>query len=292
MVIQAWTLACLIIAGGCVKQATVGQKRRTAEVTLGANGLLHSWSGQNGTAREAPHHWPTVHSLVRHVRSNGFQNSWALLSATHGRDDPNTAPTAAENVSKNFYISCGGHRAKLCSLCTVQDAEGIPTFDHGSDWCNGDCYWGDDAKCHLKTKAHIDGIVSLPAAQNESQHTTSPVPEMDSNFSQHEKEDIHLAADRALEESTFEAKMAYAKAKEEKEENSPSKKFWFVVIITASVCLVCCACPALILLVVFMAFPDALKTKKAGEDSEADSSAVEEDAGDEQELDDGAGYAA
>mmetsp|Transcript_22247 Transcript_22247/g.39171 ORF Transcript_22247/g.39171 Transcript_22247/m.39171 type:complete len:301 (-) Transcript_22247:55-957(-) len=300
MVVQVWTLVCLSIAGDWVKYARAGQQGRAAEVTLGARGLLHSWSAQYGTTWEAPRHWPTARSLMRTAHSSGFQKPWALLSAARSGDDPSTAPTAAETAASRSYISCGGHRAKLCSLCTVQDEDGGPTFDHGEDWCNGDCYWGKDEKCHLNKQQTFDGIVSMPAAQIVSENTTSPIPEMNRNFSQEEKKDIDLAADRAIEESKFEADMAYGKAKEEEEENTPSKKFWFVVIITASVCLVCCACPAVILLVGYIAFPSSFTAKKPGEESEGDSSAVEdgdeEEVGDEEEggdeLDDGDGYAA
>lgn len=258
-----------------------------AEIALGANGAFYSWSGRPAADKKtAWAHTKLDRSDDRHLATLSAASS-SSLSILQSRDDPNVNPTPIQNATAHFFISCGGHRANVCSLCTVQDEAGVPTFDHGEDWCHGDCYWGEDDQCHLKTQQHWDGIIPLPPPSNTSANSTSPIPEMFStNYTQDEKEEIHMAADRAIQEANFEAKMNYAEVKKEEEENTKSKKFWFIVIITASATLVCCAIPAVVLLAGYVCFPSMFAKKTAGEDSDV----FEDGAGDVDESIDG--YAA
>merc|ERR1719326_390888 len=103
----------------------------------------------------------------------------------HNEQEPTEAPEEPR-------ISCGGHTATRCRLCTVIDPDsGLETPDRGPDWCHGDCTYY-DGECHTLTSynLHVARDNSTEGAS-----TSMPVPDiLNPNITDFDRELMDAAA--------------------------------------------------------------------------------------------------
>ena len=83
----------------------------------------------------------TTESTPRVPRSKLFRSK--ILTKFYQTVSDMTVIVSAEASG----VTCGGHRAKTCELCTKGGK--------GKDWCNGECEWS-DGKCHP------EGSIGIP----------------------------------------------------------------------------------------------------------------------------------
>merc|ERR1719506_1588807 len=121
-------------------------------------------------------------------------------------------------------MSCGGHTAPRCRLCTVLDPNtGLEIEDRGPDWCHGDCtyYDGECHKLHSKNM-HVERDVNAYDGT-----TTKPgLPDLlNPEITQKDRDIMDKAADRSIQEADYESKMRLAKErlKEEAEKDKMNK---------------------------------------------------------------------
>lgn len=159
-----------------------------------------------------------------------------------------------------LQVTCGGHKAATCKACTTTDETGQFVFDHGHEWCHGDCVYH-QGECHDVGTVTVDGTVHVSAG-----HAAAPVPDLlNEALTPEDKDVIKVAAEDAVVEEQKEKDI-----KEEEEEEGVEaekfewKKFWLVVIICFSVVLGICAlvsCVAVIVLC-FMPKPELPLSKE------------------------------
>jgi len=138
------------------------------------------------------------------------------------------------------FISCGGHKATRCNLCTVIDPDsGLETNDRGPDWCHGDCTYYEQ-ECHSLThhNKHVDRDASEEGAS-----TTQKIPDiLNMDITEEDHTTMDEAADRAIEEADFEAKQKESNAVAKgDEENDKAGNFLLVAICSGSSVLAGCA---------------------------------------------------
>lgn len=137
-------------------------------------------------------------------------------------------------------ISCGGHTAPRCRLCTVIDPHtGLETMDRGPDWCHGDCTYYDQ-ECHTLTSYNLK--VKRDSSE-EGATTTQHVPDLlNPEITDADRKLMDDAADRSIQEADYEAKMRLAlQKKEEEAAKDKMNKFLYAVIMSAATMLFCCA---------------------------------------------------
>lgn len=173
-----------------------------------------------------------------------------------------------EHRSAAVQVTCGGHKAATCALCTSTDANGQQVFDHGSEWCNGDCVWHEQA-CHLKGTVTV--TVSGTSTGTANGYGTTPLPDiMNPNITAKDKGIIDKAAGAAIREENMEA----AEKQRLEEENAEAKKFgwgkfWLITVITISVILGACACVTVIAVCMYYQMGSPTKeTEDEGEEGE------------------------
>jgi len=166
------------------------------------------------------------------------------------------------------WVTCGGHKAPTCQACVSTDSNGRTVFDHGSEWCHGDCVYH-QKKCQKSGTVNNDGAAKGVARG----YATTPLPDLlNPNMTQKDERTVDIAAEAAIKEENMEAA---SKAKQEEEEIKNKKfswsKFWLITCITVSVILGICACVSVCALVVYYGMP----TPSAKGDPEDDGSGEE-----------------
>lgn len=180
-----------------------------------------------------------------------------------------------EHRTAGDQVTCGGHKAATCALCPTTDSSGNQVFDHGSEWCNGDCVWH-ELKCHLKGTVTV--TVSGTSAGTASQYGTTPLPDiMNPNITDKDKGIIDKAAGAAIREENVEA----AEKQRAEEEDAEAKKFgwgkfWLITIITISVCLGACACVTVIAVCLYYNMGTPTKEVQEDEGEEGEDAALAE----------------
>jgi len=154
-------------------------------------------------------------------------------------------------------VSCGGHTAPNCASCTTTAEDGGRTFNHLSDWCNGDCVYGTVAgiahKCHEKGTVTIDGTLHGSAAAGQS---TSPVPDLlNPALTDEDKRIIEESAREAVRQEQLEKDGIDQEDMKSSIEKTSLSNFWFIVIISFSVILGLCAITSLVAILVFLFMP-------------------------------------
>jgi len=150
-------------------------------------------------------------------------------------------------------VSCGGHRATRCRLCTVIDpATGLEVGDKGPDWCHGDCKYY-DGECHKLTTYNLQ--VNRTKRENWDGHkegatTTVGIPDLlNPDITDADRKLMDEAADRSIQEAEYEAQMRLAKEKKlEEEKKDKLQKVLYGAIMSASAILACCAIGSLVAL--------------------------------------------
>lgn len=137
-------------------------------------------------------------------------------------------------------ISCGGHTALKCRLCTVLDpVTNLEIPDKGPEWCHGDCTYF-DGECHEVTQ-HTRGRER--DAYREGVSTTKHIPDiLNPNITEHDHKVMDFAAERAIEERDYEAKMKLGTLQKQEEKNGDTwQKFSYITIVTTATILFLCA---------------------------------------------------
>jgi len=138
------------------------------------------------------------------------------------------------------FISCGGHKATRCQLCTVIDPDtGLETNDRGPDWCHGDCTYYDQ-ECH---KVTVHNVNKERDASEEGATTSKHIPDiLNPEITDEDHVTMDEAADRAIEEADYEAKQKQSNAvAREQEEKDKAGNFLLVAICSGSSVLALCA---------------------------------------------------
>jgi len=239
------------------------------EVSLDASGSIATTEGihakdEPAIMRRDQHH----HRHHRHHKHHRHGDK--LLEVDAKGTTPTTSGSAAAattpTTTQPSRISCGGHTASICRLCTVIDPKtGVEVEDRGADWCHGDCIYY-DGECHTLTGANAH----VKRQKSEEGATTSmPVPDLlNPNITDFDRKIMDEAAERSVQEADYEArqKLAEEKKKEEQRKNKMGT-FLQVMIWTASGVLSCCAIASCIALYKFShasAGKNALLSEDAG----------------------------
>jgi hypothetical protein len=165
------------------------------------------------------------------------------------------------------WVTCGGHKAPTCAACVSTDSEGRTVFDHGSEWCHGDCVYHPN-KCHKSGTVVVDGT-SKGVARG---YDTTPLPDLlNPVLSADDQRTIDNAAEAAVREENIEA----AQTARDEEEAIESKKFswskfWLITCVTISVILGICACVSVCVLVVYFFMPTPGPPKGQEDDDSED----------------------
>lgn len=193
----------------------------------------------------------------------------------HRYEAVETTPSPAP--ADSTYISCGGHQAVTCEACPTTDADGQTVFDHGAEWCNGDCAYEGNV-CKPSGSVTVDGVQTFGA---EAKEGTPDI--LKKGITPEDKKIIDEAAQDAVKEEKEEKD-----AKEEEQEEGVAKakgfdwgKFWMIIIVSFSCILGTCAIVSIVALITFcfMPKPEPPMTKEellaeetegeAGEEGEA-----------------------
>jgi hypothetical protein len=190
-----------------------------------------------------------------------------------GKDDPDGADPTAN------WVTCGGHKAPSCEQCTSTDSSGKTVFDHGGEWCNGDCIYGSESGGSLK--CHLAGNANVIANAGPSLGHATPLPDiLNPAITDKDTGVINDAATDAIAEENAEA----AAKLQKEEEGEGGGKFWLIVIITFSVILGICAIVSVVALAVFCFMSSPEDDKLQGqEDDEGEALMEGEEEGEEGE---------
>lgn len=219
---------------------------------------------------------PDSRQHMREGRAQVKQEELLEDASATGRhaEEPTDDDTAEGGTPAPTGVTCGGHRAANCAACPTTNSAGHTVFDHGSEWCHGDCQYHEGA-----CKAGGE-VAAEPAVANDA-GSAEPVPDlMNPAMTPADKEVANEAAADAIKEQTIEKKEK-EKAKNEEKDGFDMGKFWLVVIIIFSVILGICAIVSLIALAVFclMANPDEKDVPLVGGDEAEDEGEGDEDDG-------------
>jgi hypothetical protein len=190
------------------------------------------------TAEEAGH--PSV--LVQEINVSKTSNSSEEKHTTTTYD-----PLGAED---GHWVSCGGHRAPRCRVCTILDPEtGKPwpnEKDKGPDWCKGNCKWY-EGECQAASNWNVD-VKHNEGKQTNGRFSTTALPDlMNPNLTIGDQAIIDEAAKAGVAEADYLARQRAANAKRDEEEKKDKfNKFVYLSIMTAAVCLGCCACVSVV----------------------------------------------
>lgn len=184
-------------------------------------------------AKHKKHHRHKVHHQHQHMTSEDLVQKDEQLD----ENQPDSRAT---------WVTCGGHKAPSCSLCTTTDDKGQVVNDRGSEWCNGDCMMS-----HGKCEARPENSPA-PAAK-----ATTPTPQpaqpapakekkpdiLDPTITGFDKAVIDDAAEDAIKEENAEAAQKQEEAIKEAANGDGFdwNKFWLIVIVVFSVLLGICA---------------------------------------------------
>merc|ERR1719321_881269 len=98
--------------------------------------------------------------------------------------------------SDDSWVTCGGHRAPSCDACPSTDSSGRTVFDHGSEWCHGDCIYHDQ-KCRKSGTVDVAGIKTGKVLG----YATTPVPNLlNPKITKEDERTIDNAAEAAIRE--------------------------------------------------------------------------------------------
>jgi hypothetical protein len=171
-------------------------------------------------------------------------------------------------------VSCGGHTASKCSLCTVIDpVTGNEMWDRGPDWCHGDCTYF-DGECHRLTSQNLHTERDLPLA---NVSTTKLKPDLfNPEITAKDQETIDALAQKSIEEAEFEAKQRLSN--EAQAEKDRKNKLIVTVIVSASSVLFLLAIASTVMLYKYVqqGQPKQLEEPLAAEDSGEDGEEGEE----------------
>jgi len=148
------------------------------------------------------------------------------------------------------WVTCGGHKAPSCAECPTTDSTGQTVFDHGVEWCHGDCVYA-DSKCHRVGTITVSNNASQGSAIPYS--STTEVPDiLNPNITTDDNKVINEAASASIREENMEA---VEKMRAEEEAREAKKftwgKFWLIVTVTFSVILGVCAIVSVVAFFVF-----------------------------------------
>jgi len=180
-----------------------------------------------------------------------------------------------EDPAPDTRVTCGGHKAATCAACVTTNAQGETVFDHGSEWCNGDCVYH-EGQCHKAGTVTVDANAAAPTSQG---HATTAQPDiLNQNITAEDEKIIKNAAEDAIKEEETEA----AEKAEDKDKGMDMGKFWLVIIILFSVILGICCIVSLVTGFVFV-FMGTPAPEKEGLVDEGEEGEGEEGEGEEAE---------
>jgi len=222
-------------------------------------GRLHTaldGEGREATAAEKDliNHASKKHSKTSHQQTVGVKQHEQVQEAAPG------------DGSDDSWVTCGGHRAPSCDACPSTDSSGRTVFDHGSEWCHGDCIYHDQ-KCRKSGTVDVAGI----EAGKVLGYATTPVPNLlNPKITKEDERTIDNAAEAAIREENMEGAQQQV-AQEEALNNKKFSwnKFWLTACITVSVILGVCACVSACALCVYV-FAPSRGPAKGEEDMDSD----------------------
>lgn len=243
---------------------------------------LHQMS-ESDEDKHSPHHNHHLGNIHKHQHEN-VDDELLQKKAQEDPDDPAADDAAAGGTPastdpadpKASWVSCGGHKAPNCDACTKTDATGSTVFDHGGEWCHGDCAY--DGACKVKGTISVNGTVQGEALG----YSTSPAPDLlNPEMTPEDTAAVNTAAEDAIKEENIESADKTKKEEEAAEDAKFSMgKFWLLVIVVFSVMLGVCAIVSVVALVVFclMANPGPPPAKDETAALAAEGEAAEEPA--------------
>jgi hypothetical protein len=194
-------------------------------------------------------------------------------SAVHEHSDQ-----LLEQGDRADWVTCGGHKAPSCAVCPMTDSTGQTVFDHGIEWCHGDCVYA-GSQCHPLGTITVSGTAQGSAVPYSS---TTEIPDiLNPNITANDASVINKAAEASIREENMEAAEKMRAEEEAREAKKFSwGKFWLIVTITFSVILGVCALVSIVAFCVFyfMATPGPAG-KDEDDEGEALADADGEDAG-------------
>jgi len=217
---------------------------------------LHTMKDESDEDKNSPHHNHHVGSVQKHQHAN-MDDELLQKKAREDPDGPADDEQAGTDVvgasstdpadPRASWVSCGGHKAPNCDACTKTDATGATVFDHGGEWCNGDCAY--DGACKVKGTITVNGTVPGEALG----YSTSAAPDLlNPEMTPEDTAAVNTAAEDAIKEENIEAADKTKKEEEEAEDAKFSMgKFWLLVIVIFSVILGVCAIISVVALIVF-----------------------------------------
>lgn len=228
-----------------------GLKGMLADIDTNGDGAISYAEFQTAAKDASRHNSEHQHEHVHH-RMNINQHEPA---SDLQRADQDPIPTA-----ESTHVTCGGHKAPTCKLCPTTDDKGESVFDHGHEWCHGDCVYH-QGECHDEGTITVDGTVHVSQG-----HSTTPIPDLlNEAITPEDKEIIQKAAADAVVEEQKEKDLKEEEEKDAVEdEKFQWRKFWLVVIICISVVLGICAIVSIVAVVVlcFMNKPELPPSKE------------------------------
>jgi len=201
---------------------------------------LTSEHDEEAPKHKAHNHHHAEHSATVHAHHHKAPKEEELLEERREQNEQNPATSA--------WVTCGGHKAPTCTACVTTNAQGQTVFDHGAEWCNGDCVYH-NGQCHTQGTVTVSGVTQGASMG----YSTSPKPDiLNPNITEKDEKIINDAATDAIREENLEA----AEKQRAEEEEAESKKFswgkfWLIVIISFSVILGICAIVSIVALFVF-----------------------------------------
>jgi len=248
---------------------------------------LHHMKDESDEDKHSTHHNHHLGNVQKHQHENiddellqkKAQEDPAGPADGEGAGDASESKeTSASDPAdpKAAWVSCGGHKAPNCAACGKTDAGGANVFDHGGEWCNGDCAY--DGACKVKGTITVNGTVAGEALG----YSTSPAPDLlNPEMTPEDTAAVNSAAEDAIKEENIESADKTKKEEEAAEDAKFSMgKFWLLVIVIFSVILGVCAIISVVALIVFclMANPGPPPAKEEAAPLEAEGEAAEEPA--------------
>merc|ERR1719217_907263 len=134
--------------------------RRTLSHLEDRNGFSYA-QFHEAVQRASKKHALASQVLPRHASVHEHRASHdSLVQADHETVQPaaNQVAATTTKATSTAWVSCGGHRAPSCAVCVTTDATGQTVFDHGFEWCHGDCVYS-AGKCHPQGTITVSGTV-------------------------------------------------------------------------------------------------------------------------------------
>jgi hypothetical protein len=246
-----------------------------AEVALAPGGSMEAMTKSTPKSdksdglmrRDIPEQHQRLATVEAHTHKSGSASTTgvppALSELQDGQETTSTPynhfspPTPAPpydpmGAEDGHWVSCGGHRAPRCRVCTVldpntgkpfEDEMGEP-LDKGPDWCRGNCKWI-DGECQDNSR-WVEHIEHNHGNATSGEHATTAIPDIiNPKLTDTDEELVHMAAWRAIQEADYEARQREANVVQAEEENNDEiNKFIKLAMCTCAFCLVCCAIAA------------------------------------------------